>query len=449
MIYDNDDLPIVGNVPAFSANSAPSANDGGNAFIIGSGETPAVELPDGEAATVISMGDGTMEAMREVEPAPLDSAEADTIVGKIRDAFDRSNQAAWTTLGLIHEAAPRFPAGSSVHHDLIKKVKQRWSKGVKRDISGKPARLLFLDLLYGMQEKRSQKAQWKAALEGAAAANIEPSCEAFVDWIEGVGGIDGAAKTTSEQADANRPPAFHLKAFRDGLPDATEETVFQLPVKPRGDYAGLVVLLARRLNDQGKMQHLGDLADIELVQEVAQAVDHGASAQAVFERQKLLTINAAAFHMTTEVGGPGLSDRELKRLKRAVTALAANTAAREKYFNAEPSLGFDGETVGPAEGGKVRFKLHIQQSACKDLDPAKFIGGAKPAAMLMYEVANDPNQQGKAFRQYVDQERKYLKSVLSPRKPKSTEPSSRATLEAFLPDDEAAEEAPGLENGDA
>ena len=135
---------------------------------------------------------------------------AETITG-IRDMFGkwgtinaRSNQFLHELLGKIYEAVPTTTGAARL--TLAAEVKKHpdFSDGLRRYDPydrRKSVEDLYLTMLLGLTAYRSRKTQWGYALARAAELQVERTMSAFVEWIDGHGGIDGAQPPSPERID--------------------------------------------------------------------------------------------------------------------------------------------------------------------------------------------------------------------------------------------------------
>lgn len=136
-------------------------------------------------------------------------------------AAEGANRRKRALLGRIYEAVPMITAGSCARSELVAAIRKR------PDIVGsnrwnpdrKSPEELFLALLFGVDKQRSTKSQWLAALRGAASAEVDRGQLAFIDYMNEVGGIDGAGK----EIRAAKNPSETAERFARSLAELKEE----------------------------------------------------------------------------------------------------------------------------------------------------------------------------------------------------------------------------------
>lgn len=301
------------------------------------------------------------------------------------------------------------------HPDV--KASKKWTAGGKRSTE------LIMTYILGLKEKRSRKSNWVAVLEHAADCVVEPTAEAFVEWITtGIkGGIEGALdqyRGVTEDADSQSLEAI-AKAIKSPANAVT------LPLKI-SDFGAKISILAVRWKDEENVTLLHKESDATKVRKAL--IDIGL---AKLTRKKKTTAvgirkseSKALVTLTKVTLGFAESGKfrrnEALRFARAVDDLRVPELAAT-YFSGGSNVG---ASIGQAKG---EGSLTIRNSDFDVLDPGRFIEGAIPGSLVPYTlVPGDMRASARAAREYIE-EHKYVA-------PKPAEPriGPVPTLDAFI-----------------
>lgn len=301
------------------------------------------------------------------------------------------------------------------HSDV--KATRKWTAGGKRSTE------LIVTTFMGLKEKRARKSNWIAVLEHAADCGVEPTAEAFVEWITtGIkGGIEGALdqyRGVTEDADSQSLEAI-AKAIKS---PANAET---LPLKI-SDFGAKISILAVRWKDEENVTLLHKESDATKVRKAL--IDIGLAKPTRKKKPTpvgLRKLESKSLIALTRIA-VGLAHNgkfrrnEAMRFTRAVNSLNAPELT-ETYFKG--GGGFDGNMGMHAGEGEL-----IEQNPDFDiLDPGRYVRGAIQGRLIPYTfVPGDKRANLRAAQEYID-EHKYVT-------PKPAEPRAgpRPTLDAFI-----------------
>lgn len=301
------------------------------------------------------------------------------------------------------------------HPDV--KASKKWTAGGRRSTE------LIVTWFMGLKEKRSRKSNWIAVLDHAADCEVEPTAEAFVEWITNAikGGIEGALDQYRGVTEETESQSLEViaKAIKSPANAVT------LPLKI-SDFGAKISILVVRWKDEENVTLLHKESNATKVRKAL--IDVGL---AKLTRKK----------KTTAVGLRKLEAKALVKLTKVTLGYAENGRFRrnealqfaravdnlrlpglaETYFSGPPNVG---PSIGPMKG---EGSLTVRNPDFDDLDPGRFIEGAKPGSLIPYTiVAGDKRASVRAAREYIE-EHKYVA-------PKPAEPRSgpRPTLDAFI-----------------
>lgn len=151
-----------------------------------------------------------------------------------QSADTRGNHYLWRLLGLVHELAAQIETNNLAFRQLIEEVSNMPEVRASNtwEAKSKKANELLLVLLLGLKnETKARKSQWLSALKAANKCEIEPSQEAFFDWIAAHGGVEGARKLNStprpKRSLRNLASQFSEEMFQDQgaieLPESVQD----------------------------------------------------------------------------------------------------------------------------------------------------------------------------------------------------------------------------------
>lgn len=201
-----------------------------------------------------------------------DISDLATAFGEWETQDGQGTRQLWSVLAIVYELGARIDLNGSVKLDLIEQVSidPNVANSPKWNPSSKGAHeLLLVKLLSLKEETKAKKSQWFSAIRAATKSKVEPHQSSFVQFLEAVGGIDGARKLHAKPR--NPKPTYgelvqRALEFVDPDTDPTDKITIPLFLGSAPDLPGeigLVIVHGERAG--AKALRIATIADEKLI----------------------------------------------------------------------------------------------------------------------------------------------------------------------------------------
>lgn len=306
------------------------------------------------------------------------------------------------TLGEIFEAGLKIEADDKAVAELkseveaVKEIAEKHSRWLHSE-DRTPFDFLLV-LILGFEGTTTKRHYYANAFRNAKAASIS-TVDEFVDWVDKKGGAieAGSHRAEGESGGGREMPKDIIANFVASLPEpevATgegdeENLSLSVDFEPQDEAEGIGLLLVRRLPD-GTVRIIKTVTDPQAIASVIRQTD-GTPSPAKLEAARKAAIYDLNRFMLKKYGRKGvwrgdLEAKDYTAFKRAVEVIASQPQLAARYFEGTPNVEIAAEAL---DIRKMNNDVHV-------LDPARFIGNAKPFALVPYGLKQEtqPSKEG-------------------------------------------------------